>query len=238
MKVCKNVEVIKEGEADGAFTPNTQHTPRLEPARASAPEEKRAVSSLPPPLPIPLRSLFGHPGGTRSCTCFRGIDVRADARSTNPRPCCTDVASGTDFAEAFYVMYSVPVVSNRDVALYSNQLKGTYREPQNFDKRQITSRSIKHPKMGPTKKNVRGQCEVSRTVFTKVIRETKSGKKVETVELETMMHMNPKGSIPASVINMAVASATDSVAQMCTYMQQEWKVKAAAERTKPKQVAL
>jgi len=137
---------------------------------------------------------------------------------------------GTGFAEAFYVLYNVPVVTNRDISLYSSQIKGCYSDPDNQDKRQITSRSIKHPKMGPTKKNVRGECEVSRTVFTRVMRETKSGKKVETVELETMMHMNIKGNIPASVINIAVANATDDVAKMCTYMQQEYAKKRQAAK--------
>jgi hypothetical protein len=119
--------------------------------------------------------------------------------------------TGIGFEEAMYVQYYAPVVKDRDVAMYATQLQGTINNSADTTKRSLLSCSIQHPDMPKNKAYVRADCPVSRTVFT-------SSDGGASCEIETVMHMDPKGSLPAGIVNMAVAKATDSVVVMSTVM--------------------
>lgn len=126
--------------------------------------------------------------------------------------------AGEFYKEVIYVSYHIPVISNRDVSLYYHQREGSFSNKGNKDCTTLMSCSILHPDIPRVKGHVRGDLNVSLTTFTSV-----DGGKATTVE--SVLHMDPKGMIPSSVVNTMSAHAVDTIVDMRTYMDAEYEKK-------------
>eukprot|EP00041_Stephanoeca_diplocostata_P011116 m.180455 g.180455 ORF g.180455 m.180455 type:complete len:358 (-) comp18419_c0_seq2:276-1349(-) len=114
--------------------------------------------------------------------------------------------------EIIYAAYRVPVLSNRDVCLYSKRFSGVPGNHAEENKATVLSMSIQHPACPHVKGMVRGNLNVSDTRFTAV----DGGAATEVL---SVLHMDPRGMIPATVVNTMAAHAVDTIVDMRTYME-------------------
>jgi hypothetical protein len=125
--------------------------------------------------------------------------------------------NGECYKELMYVGYHVPVISNRDCFLYSHQYHGSDTNRADKSKRMITAMSVVDNAVPKVKGYTRGDLRTSRTCFSSV----EGGK---STEICTMMLMDPKGMLPAGLVNTAVATAVDAIVTMRKYMEDKARV--------------
>lgn len=117
--------------------------------------------------------------------------------------------------EVVYAAYKVPVVSNRDVSIYCSRYSGTPTDRNDANSATALSYSIMHPNIPEVKGFVRGNMNVAQTTFTAV----DGGK---ACEVKSIMHMDPRGMLPAGLVNTMVTQSVDTIRDMRVYMEQKY----------------
>eukprot|EP00037_Helgoeca_nana_P033996 m.420160 g.420160 ORF g.420160 m.420160 type:complete len:373 (-) comp32252_c0_seq1:249-1367(-) len=117
--------------------------------------------------------------------------------------------------EIMYASYRVPVLSNRDVCLFGQRYMGT---PSNRGEKGVAtslSMSMAHPSCPAVKGQVRGCLNVGLTYF----REVDGGK---ACSVTSVLHMDPRGMIPPSLINTMAAHTVTSIVDMKEYIEKKY----------------
>mmetsp|Transcript_89653 Transcript_89653/g.124534 ORF Transcript_89653/g.124534 Transcript_89653/m.124534 type:complete len:371 (+) Transcript_89653:72-1184(+) len=117
--------------------------------------------------------------------------------------------------EVMYANYRVPVLNNRDVCLFGQRYRGT---PSNRDEPGVAtslSMSMQHPSCPRVKGIVRGYLNIGLTYF----REIDGGK---ACTVTSVLHMDPRGMIPPSLINTMAAHTVKSIVDMKDYMEKKY----------------
>lgn len=123
--------------------------------------------------------------------------------------------------EIMYAAYRVPVIKNRDVCMYSMRSSGGPGDASASDMCTVMTTSIEHRKCPKVKGFVRGQLFIGLTVF----REEDGGK---SCMITSVLHMDPRGSIPAALVNSMSAGSLNSIAMMRDYMHQKYGIKVSS----------
>lgn len=126
------------------------------------------------------------------------------------------IESFSESSQMRYITYKFPIVESRDSCLYSFSKRGTFTHPQNTEAISLYSRTIDHPKCPQTKQFVRSFCSVSYTTLEPV--KTENSDKVFT-KVTSILHLDPKGLIPAFFVNFVLSTAVESVYTMKRWME-------------------
>eukprot|EP00036_Acanthoecidae_sp_10tr_P010031 CAMPEP_0182915828 /NCGR_PEP_ID=MMETSP0105_2-20130417/560_1 /TAXON_ID=81532 ORGANISM="Acanthoeca-like sp., Strain 10tr" /NCGR_SAMPLE_ID=MMETSP0105_2 /ASSEMBLY_ACC=CAM_ASM_000205 /LENGTH=387 /DNA_ID=CAMNT_0025052719 /DNA_START=29 /DNA_END=1192 /DNA_ORIENTATION=+ len=117
--------------------------------------------------------------------------------------------------EVLYAAYRVPVLSNRDVCLYGYRFMGTPADRNAPGVSTSLSMSMMHPSCPHVKNIVRGYLNIGVTYF----REIDGGK---GTSVTSVLHMDPRGLIPPSLINTMAAHTVGTIVDMKDYMEKKY----------------
>lgn len=123
---------------------------------------------------------------------------------------CRRVEYFEDDSFVLYLTYRFPIVENRDSCLYSFAKHGTFQEPNNEKCISLYSRSIQHPKCPLSSTHVRCWSSVGYTTFQPI--EGENGQ--VTTKATSILHIDPRGLIPAFFVNSTLSFAVDSIVVM------------------------
>lgn len=116
-----------------------------------------------------------------------------------------------ELSEASHVMnvsYKTPIIDNRDCVYYSSRFTGSPTDPSSGSSKSIVAQSVQHPLCPKKNGVVRAWVYLTTTVMTE-----KDG----STEFVSIVHADPKGSVPASIVNQTLGMANKQVTDFATY---------------------
>lgn len=116
----------------------------------------------------------------------------------------------SDNADVMNVSYKTPLVDNRDCVYYTAKIDGSPMHPTSTNSKSIVAQSIKHP-LCPRKNGV-----VRAWVYLTTTLMTDDGK--GGTDFVSVVHADPKGSIPSSIVNQTLGMANKQIIDFSAYV--------------------
>ena len=116
-----------------------------------------------------------------------------------------------ELSEVSHVMnvgYKTPIIDNRDCVYYSARIPGSPTDPSSAGSKSIVAQSVHHPLCPKKNGVVRAWVYLTTTVM------TDSGGATDFVSI---VHADPKGSVPASIVNQTLGMANKQVTDFAAY---------------------
>ena len=116
----------------------------------------------------------------------------------------------SDDADVMNVSHKTPIIDNRDCVYYTARIKGSPMHPDSSTSKSIVAQSIKHPLCPKKNGVVRAWVYLTTTVMT----EDGNG----GTDFVSVVHADPKGSIPSSIVNQTLGMANKQISDFSAYV--------------------
>lgn len=123
----------------------------------------------------------------------------------------TEIERVSEAAAVLHVLYKIPVISDRDVCIYQAALAGKPGDPAAADCHTAVAMSIEHPRCPKQSGVVRARLLISVTAF------EAHG---DGTRITSWQHADPRGIVPASVVNACLTRGKAQLKTMRAVMEQ------------------